>query len=213
MSARKISPAAARNVRPILAVLAAQLPRPGRVLEVASGTGQHVVAFAEAFPDCIWLPSDPSPLSRASIAAWRDGAKLGNVAAPLDLDVGAPDWTAAIAGPLDTIIAINLCHISPWAATEGLLAGASKLLAPGGLLYIYGPFAHGGRHISPSNAAFDLSLRRQDPAWGVRDVDAVAREAEGLGFALDEAVAMPANNFSLLIRRSLGGVGGQRELH
>lgn len=199
---RKFAPAAARNAEAIAAVLAERLPERGRALEIGSGTGQHVVAFAEAFPGIHWHPSDPSPVSRQSIAAWTEAAKLANVAAPADIDVRRPGWHTPWPDGFDVLYVANLIHIAPWAATLGLMAGAGALLRPGGLLAIYGCFKRDGVHISESNVAFDASLRREDPSWGVRDVAEVADAAAAEGLALDEIVAMPANNLTLVLRPS-----------
>lgn len=198
--ARQFAPAAARNAGPILEVLRAALPAAGSVLEIGSGSGQHVVAFAAALPDLRWLPSDPDPAARASIAAWSEEAGLGNVAPPQDLDL-LRDPPEAWPGPLVAVLAINLVHISPWAVTRALLDGAGRALPPGGLLYLYGPFMQAGVHTSPSNAAFDRLLRGYHPDWGVRDLDAVATRAEQAGLTLERSVAMPANNLSVLFRR------------
>jgi SAM-dependent methyltransferase len=170
------------------------------VLEVGSGTGQHVVAFAAALPGLRWLPSDPDPGARRSIAAWTLDAGLANVEPPRALDVQR-DPPAAWPGPLAAIIAINLLHISPWAVTEALLQGAGRVLEPDGLLLLYGPFTQQGRHTSASNEAFDRMLKLHDPAWGVRDLDEVAALARSAGLMLKRAVAMPANNLSAVFRR------------
>ena len=199
--ARQFAPAAERNAGPVLAVLGPHLPRTGTIVEIGSGTGQHVIAFAAAHPELTWQPSDPDPAARASIAAWTEAAPLDNVAAPLELDVTAEDWTGACDSPLQGIVCINLLHVAPWAACSGLMAGAGALLERGAPLYLYGPFRQGGRHTAPSNAQFDRYLRLCDPAWGVRDVEAVvARAADsGLDFVAEEA--MPANNLSVILRR------------
>jgi hypothetical protein len=199
--ARQYAPAAERNAGPILAVLGRHLPASGTILEVGSGTGQHVVALAAAHPKLRWQPSDPDPAARASIAAWSAAAALANVRAPLDLDVTAEDWTRALEGPLQALVCINLLHVAPWAACAGLLEGAGVLLERGAPLYLYGPFMQGGRHTAPSNARFDHYLRAYDPAWGVRDLEAVVECAAEWGFELVEAVPMPANNLSIILRR------------
>jgi len=198
---RGFAPAAERNVGPIVEVLRGALPARGRALEVASGTGQHVVAFAAAFPAVDWQPSDPDPAARASIAAWTAHAGVGNVRPPLALDVAAPDWERRLAGPFDAVLAINLIHIAPWAAALGLFRGAATLLGPGGALYLYGPYLRAEGANAPGNLAFDRSLRAQNPAWGVRDLAEVLRAAEAAGLALRETVAMPANNLSLVLER------------
>jgi SAM-dependent methyltransferase len=194
--ARRFAPAAARNREPILDVLRAHLPASGTALEIASGLGEHAVAFAAAFPKLVWQPSDPDPANRASIAAWIAAEGTPNLLPPIDLDATADIWPLATA---DAVVCINMIHIAPWAACLGLLRGAARLLAPGGLLYLYGPFKRDGMHTAPSNEAFDESLRARDPAWGVRDLGEVCQAAEG--FALAATVAMPANNLSVLFRR------------
>jgi Protein of unknown function (DUF938) len=198
--ARQYAPAAERNAGPILVVLRQYLPPAGTILEIGSGTGQHVIAFAAAHPELIWQPSDPDPAARASIAAWTAAGNLPNVRAPLDIDVTADDWTRALA-PLQGVICINLLHIAPWAACTGLMAGAGALLERGAPLYLYGPFTQGGRHTAPSNAQFDRYLRACDPAWGVRDVDAVVECAAHHGLDLMAMEPMPANNLSVVLRR------------
>ncbi len=201
---RRFAPAAQRNTEPILGVLREVLPAAGRALEIGSGSGQHAVAFAEAFPGLDWQPSDPEAQARASIAARVADAGLDNLADPLDLDVTRPDWEAALDEPCDAIVCINVLHITPWAVAEGLMRGAGRLLNPGGIVYLYGPYMRDGRHTAPSNAAFDASLRRRDPAWGVRDIGDVTRCAEPHGLALERTVDMPRDNFSLVFRRTAG---------
>jgi hypothetical protein len=203
MNERLSSPSAERNREPIAAVLRRCLPAAGAVLEIASGTGAHVAWFAAQFPGLVFQPSDPGGTQRASVAAWIAAAGLENVRPPLALDVASPDWerNPDIPSPLAAILCINMIHISPWAAALGLLRGAGELLADGGVLYLYGAYKCGGRHTAPSNAAFDASLRAQDPEWGVRDLEAVNAAADRAGFALDEVVEMPANNLSVIFRR------------
>ena len=191
------SPSTARNREPILAVLRRVLPARGVVLEIASGTGEHAVHFATALPDLTWQPSDRDPDALRSIAAHRAGAGLPNLLPPLELDVTATSWPLERA---DAIVSINMIHIAPWRAAVALMAGAGRLLAPGGVLYLYGPFKQDGRHTAPSNAEFDASLRARDPEWGVRDVGEVAELADQHGLALVEQAAMPANNLSLVFR-------------
>ena len=195
-SARQLSEAAERNKGPIFDVLRGVLPARGLVLEVASGTGQHVATLAAALHGTMFQPSEMQFAMHASIRAWSDG--LLNVRPPLAIDVCDARWGVARA---DAVLAINMIHIAPWEATLGLLDGAAALLEPGGLLYLYGPFAEAGLHTSVSNAAFDRDLRARDPAWGVRDLEAVAGEARARGFAVEAVVAMPANNRSVLLRR------------
>lgn len=194
------SPAVARNTQPILDVLKAHLPAEGRVLEIASGSGEHAVAFARALPRTTWTPSDPSAEAHASITAWAAEADLPNLKPALTLDAADPDgWP-----PLDVqvVVCINMIHISPWSATEGLMTGAGRVLPdPGGLLVLYGPFREVDVQLAPSNAAFDDSLKSRDPAWGLRDRDAVVAEALKHGLHLTRRVEMPANNLMLLFRK------------
>lgn len=199
MDARRFAPATARNREPILAVLERTVPPGARVLEIAAGSGEHACFFAERLPVAEWQPTDPDAESRASIDAWRAHSGAARVAPALELDVTARVWPVSRA---DFVLCVNMIHISPWEATFGLLSGSAKLLPTGGVLVLYGPYRRFGAHTASSNADFDASLRARDPRWGVRDLEAVAAEAERAGFALDEVVAMPANNFSVVFRRS-----------
>lgn len=193
------SPAVARNTGPILEVLKAHMPGRGRVLEIAAGSGEHAVAFAGALPALDWTPSDPSADARASIAAWAGAANLSNLRPPLALDVLDPEtWPV---GTLQAVVCINMIHISPWAATEGLMSLAGSRLATGGLLVLYGPYREAEVPLAVSNAAFDESLKSRDPAWGLRDRDAVAAVGKAAGLALTRRIEMPANNLMLLFRR------------
>jgi SAM-dependent methyltransferase len=193
------SPAAARNREPILRVLAAHLPARGRVLEIAAGSGEHAVAFAGTLPGLEWTPSDPSAEARASIAAWAGAAGLPNLRAPLALDMlDEATWPE---GPFGALVCINMIHISPWAATEGLMRLAGRALPVGGLLATYGPYREADVSLAPSNAAFNESLKARNPAWGLRDRDEVAAAAKAEGLALTLRVEMPANNLMLLFRR------------
>lgn len=194
------SPSTARNREPILAVLRRALAERGRVLEIASGTGEHAVFVAKAMPGLTWQPSDPDPVSRASIAAWIAHEGLSNVLPPLEIDARAEDW--GVAGPFDAVVAINMIHIAPWDAALGLLRGAGRLLREGGVLFLYGPYKRAGRHTAPSNEAFDGWLKQRDPAFGVRELADVRSAALANGLRLDEIVEMPANNFSLVFARS-----------
>ncbi|TDY22709.1 uncharacterized protein DUF938 [Paraburkholderia sp. BL6665CI2N2] len=195
---RQHSPSAERNREPILAVLRAVLPANGRVLEIASGTGQHAIWFARAMPGLDWQPSDADADARASIGAWVAHEGLTNVRAPLALDVRQPDWGV---DTLDAVVCINMIHISPWSAAQALFAGAGRRLVDGGVLYLYGPYKRGGAHTSPSNDAFDQQLRGRDPEWGVRDMEEVVALGASVGLVCDEPIAMPANNFSLVFRK------------
>ena len=196
--AAQLSPAVARNRDPILSVLRRHLPAQGTVLEIAAGTGEHAAYFAPHFPHLTWQPTDVDADALASIEAHRAAAKAPNLRAPIALDVMAPAWPIERA---DAVLSINMIHISPWTAAQGLMTGAAKLLAAGGVLYLYGPFKENGAHTAPSNAAFDASLRARDPDWGVRDTGDVRDLADGHGFDFIERVAMPANNLSLVFRR------------
>ena len=196
--ARQFSPSAARNCVPIREVLTCVLPKKGIVLEIGSGTGEHVVCFAKALPRLVWLPSDPDEASRASIEAWMTSEGLGNVRAPVAIDVREEVWGVEDDAPFDAMISLNMIHIAPWEAALGLLAGGARLLRPDGVLFFYGPFMLGGTHTAASNAAFDADLKRRDPRWGVRDVDDLVGEAATHGLELREVVEMPANNLSLV---------------
>ncbi len=198
VEAKKVAPAAARNRDAILAVLQGALPAQGTILEIASGSGEHIVHFAQSLPHLHWQPSDPAPAALASIAAWSAEAALANVASPVMLDVISPDWPFARA---DAILCINMIHIAPWAATLGLMAGAGRLLAPGAPLYLYGPFKEDDIPLASSNAEFDASLKARDPHWGLRHVNDVAAVAAKHGLALRKRLAMPANNVSLIFYR------------
>ena len=198
VSGAQTAPAVARNRDPILAVLRRVLPAQGTVLEIASGTGEHAVHFAGALPGMTWQPTDPDMVALRSIAAWRETARLPNLLAPLVLDVTSAVWPVQRA---DAMVCINMIHISPWRAAEALMAGAARLLAPGGVLFLYGPYKEGGAHTAPSNEAFDASLRARNPEWGVRDLDDVKALAEREGVDFVERVAMPANNLSVVFRR------------
>lgn len=195
---RLYSSAAARNRGPILDVLRAVLPAAGLVLEIASGSGEHVIHFATHLPRLKFLPSDPDAATRESIAAWIKAAGAANVLAPVALDAASTPWPVAKAA---AIVCINMIHISPWAATEGLFAGARRILPAGAPLYLYGPYKRGGAHTAASNVAFDESLRRWNAAWGVRDLEDVAACAAENGFGELQVIEMPANNLSVLFRR------------
>ncbi|MEP7222437.1 MAG: DUF938 domain-containing protein [Novosphingobium sp.] len=196
---RQQAPAAQRNRDPILAVLQSVLADARLVLELASGTGEHAVHFARNLPGLIWQPSDPSPAARASIAAWAASEGLGNVLPPLDLDAASERWPLAGAA---AIVCINMIHISPWESTLGLMRGAGRVLPAGAPLVLYGPYKRAGHPLEPSNADFDASLRSRDPRWGLRDLDAVVAVAAEQGLALDRVIEMPANNLSVIFRKS-----------
>jgi SAM-dependent methyltransferase len=198
LNLRQHAPSAERNREPILAVLERVLPATGTVLEIASGTGQHAIHFAAALPDLVWQPSDLDGEARASIAAWTAHSGLTNVRPPLAIDVRDASWGIEAAA---AIVCINMIHISPWASAQGLIGGAGRLLGPGGVLFLYGPYRRGGAHTAPTNAAFDDQLQSRNPAWGVRNMEDVVALAEAAGFDADEPIAMPANNFSLVFRK------------
>ena len=194
----KLSLASAdRNKGPILEVLKRVIPPNARILEIASGTGQHAVFFADNLSGITWQPSDPDEERRASTRAWRDEAGLENILDPIDIDVIDSIWNI---GAFDVIYNSNLIHISPWECCLGLLAGARRHVRPDGLLIIYGPFRIGGEHTAPGNRAFDVDLRARDPRWGVRDLEAVRDAADG--FTFEERVEMPANNQTLVFRKT-----------
>lgn len=197
------APATLRNRAPIAAVLTRWLPAAGTVLEIASGTGEHALHFAAAFPGLVWQPSDPDAAHRRSIEAYRRADGTANLRPPLDIDVTAAEWPlpGPVEAPAEAVVCCNMIHIAPWAAAEGLIAGAARHVKPGGGLFLYGPFRRDGRHTAPSNAAFDAGLRAQDPAWGVRDLEAVAALAAAAGFAPPLVEAMPANNLALWFSR------------
>jgi len=195
----KTSPSTARNRDPIFSVLKPRLPETGVVLEVAAGAGEHAVHNAAAVPHLRWQPTDPDPGALASIAAWREHAGLPNLLPPLMLDASRPEtWPVERA---DVIVNINMIHISPWAAAQGLMAGAGRLLPSGGMLFLYGPYIESGVETAPSNLAFDLDLKRRNPAWGLRNLDDVTALATRHGLRLSERIAMPANNLSLIFVR------------
>ena len=196
--ARRSAPAALRNREPIAEVLADWLPERGLVLEVASGTGEHAAFFAERFPNLEWQPSDLHPDALASIRAWLAEARLPNLREPIVIDAAAPDWPTDRA---DALLNINMVHISPWTSALGLIAGAARLLAPGGPLVIYGPWLKADIPAAPSNLEFDADLRARDPEWGLRRVEDFAKAAASAGLELAETRTMPANNLMLLLRR------------
>jgi cyclopropane fatty-acyl-phospholipid synthase-like methyltransferase len=196
--ARLYAAAALRNREPILALLRGCLPATGTVLEIASGTGEHVVHFARHLPDLTFQPTDPDENARRSIGGWIAESGLGNVRPPMAFDAAATPWPIA---SVDAIICINMIHISPWQATLGLLAGAAAALPAGGPLYLYGPYRRRGIATAPSNEAFDDSLRSRDPAWGLRLLEEVVAQANDRGLALDRVVEMPANNLSVVFRK------------
>jgi len=193
------SPSSSRNRGPILAELGARLPGKGLVLEIASGAGEHAMWAAEQFPNLTWQPTDRDPVALKSIDAWRLTSGLENLKKPIRLDAADPaTW---LVGKADAVVCINMVHISPWAATEGLMRGAGQVLPVGGMLFVYGPFTLQGEHIAPSNEAFDADLKARNPEWGVRDVNQLRAAAHPHKLELTEIIRMPANNFSLVFRK------------
>jgi hypothetical protein len=196
-----------RNHEPIWSAIGGFLEaRTGDVLELGSGTGQHVTAFARRSPHLTWWPSDIYDSHMASIAAWRAHEGLASVQPPQRIDLGSSDWTwqrdGRTGGPLAAMICINVLHISPWAVSENLIGGGARYLADDGRLFVYGPFMRDGQHTAPSNAEFDAHLREANPAWGVRDVGDLSALAQTAGLALAEIVPMPANNLVLAFGRA-----------
>ena len=196
---RRSAPAALRNRDPIAKVLRDWLPASGLVLEIASGTGEHAVYFAQTFPSLEWQPSDIHAAALGSIGAWRDQANLPNLREPIVIDAAAPDWPIDCA---DAVLSINMVHISAWTSALGLIDGASRLLPEHGPLILYGPWLKDDLSTAASNLAFDADLKARDPEWGLRRVEDFAIAARQKGLALEDTRAMPANNLMLLLRRS-----------
>lgn len=196
------SPSAARNRDAILEVFLAHMPRAGAALEIASGSGEHGAYIAARLSGLIWLPGDPDETCRASIAAWTAHAGLQNMRPPHAIDVTEEDWTKTVAEPVSAVVSINMIHIAPFDAAKGLIAGAGELVQEGGKLFLYGPFSRDGEHVAPSNAAFDETLKSRDPRWGVRDLERdILPLTEKAGLRFETAIAMPANNFSVIFVR------------
>lgn len=196
---KRHAPATARNSEPIAAVLEAELPASGTVLEIASGSGEHAVFFARRFPNLLWQPSDLDLDALASIAAWREEGNATNLLPPVQLDASSARWPLE---RVDALICVDMVHISPWEATEGLLAGAAATLPPGAPLIIYGPFLEKEVETAESNIAFDASLKARNPAWGLRDRSELDLLAERAGFTRSARHDMPANNLTLVYRRN-----------
>lgn len=195
---RLVVSSAERNRDPILRVLEQVLPVTGLVLEIASGTGQHVVHFARALTSLTWQPTDIDALCRRSISAWLATENLNNIHDPLDLDVLEFPWR--VPAP-DAVICINLIHIAPWPVTTALFAGARLVLRDAGMVYLYGPYMVNHCHTAPSNETFDRALRAEDPEWGIRDLEDVNAVATEQGFELLQTIKMPANNLSVLFKK------------
>ncbi|MFP4133228.1 MAG: DUF938 domain-containing protein [Halothece sp.] len=198
MKEKQFAPATERNRDPILEVLQQVLPPTGTVLEIASGTGEHAVYFAPRLQPRFWLPSEPNPILRESILAWKEEYPCDYLYPPLAIDVQANKPWLLENQEISAIVCINLIHIAPWQACEGLMQGAGRLLPQGGVLYLYGPFKWEGVHTAESNARFDLSLQQQNPQWGVRDLEAVVSLAQVHQLELQNVIPMPANNFSVV---------------
>jgi hypothetical protein len=198
----RTSPATARNRDPILEVLRPRLPAAGLVLEIASGAGEHAVHMARALAHLQWQPTDRAPDALESIAAWREAANLPNLLEPLALDAADPG--AWLVNQAEAVVCINMIHISPWSATQGLMTGAGRILPAEGVLYLYGPFREAGQPMAGSNEAFDADLKARNPAWGLRAKDDVVALARENGLELTERIEMPANNLSLAFRKTVG---------
>jgi SAM-dependent methyltransferase len=205
---RRDAPAFHRNIEPLLTALASRLPsQPGHVLEVGSGTGQHVVRFAEAFPSLTFWPTDVTHENIASTAAWMSAARSTNIAPPVLLEADQPDWHLGHSGrppaTVNVIFSANVIHITPWSVAAGLFAGAARHLDHTGTLILYGPFKRHGQQTAPSNESFDQWLKTSDERWGVRDLDGeIADIAAANGLEMREAHAMPANNLLVSFTRS-----------
>ena len=195
---KRHAPATGRNSAPIADVLRRELPEEGLVLEIASGTGEHAVFFAREFPQITWQPTDREASELASIAAWTEDAGVGNIAEPVVLDASAHDWPVIRA---DAIVCINMVHISPWEATEGLMRGAGRLLDSGAPLVLYGPYREAGVETAPSNEQFELWLKDRDPRFGLRNIEDVDALAARHGLARTARHEMPANNLTLVYRK------------
>ena len=196
------APAAARNSAPLLAVLAEILPQRGLFLEIESVSGEHAAYFATRLPGRSWQPSDPDPTRRASIAAYAKDARAAvqgtDILTPLAIDASASGWPLRRA---DAVLSVNMIHIAPWAAAQGLLDGAARILPTDGPLILYGPMKIDGAHTAPSNAEFDKQLRANNPEWGVRDLDVLDSAAFASSLERTELIPMPANNYVVVYRR------------
>ncbi len=197
-ASKRYAPATQRNRDAIAAVLRTALPSSGTVLEIASGSGEHVVHFAREFAGLTWVPSDPDAEARGSVLAWTREALLANIGAPLALDASVDEWPIM---SVDAIVCINMVHISPWESTLGLMRGAAKVLPASGVLYLYGPYRREGVTTAPSNEAFDASLRSRDARWGLRSLEEVSVLANASGLQFESVTEMPANNVSVVFRK------------
>jgi hypothetical protein len=199
---RLYASATERNRQPILNVLKQILPSTGNILEIASGTGEHAYFFAPQFTDLQWFPSDPDPQNRLSIDSWRSYCPTDNLAEAADVDVQHPQWEIAFKdSAIAAILAINLIHIAPWSACQGLIRGAGELLLSGGRLYLYGPYKEQNQPLVPSNQAFDQFLKVRNPAWGLRYLENVITLAETQNLRLEAVIQMPANNLSVIFQK------------
>lgn len=197
---KRRAPAVERNREPLLEVLRRVVPERGLFLEVASGTGEHCIFFATHLPGLLFQPSDIGNEQLESIEAWREEANLPNVRPARRLDVlSSEPWHDA---PLDVVFCANMIHIAPPPALVGLVQGAARHLASGGLLVTYGPYRMGGKHTAPSNERFEEWLRAQDPSFGVRDLEELTARAAEVGLLLEETIPMPANNFTAVFRKA-----------
>jgi hypothetical protein len=204
--ARQYAPATLRNREAILETLLQNLPPAGNILEISSGTGEHAVYFAPHLQPRQWIPTDPNPIAISSITAWQQHYPSPNLSAPFAIDVTTPDWDEQVQSQnlkydIHAIVNINMIHIAPWTACLGLMSGANKILPIGGILYLYGSYKQNGKHTSPSNADFDASLRDQNPAWGVRDLEEVIAVAAVQNLVLHKVQPMPANNLSVFFQK------------
>lgn len=208
ITARQHAPATERNRQPILDVLQQVLPSSGIVLEVSSGTGEHITFFAPRLKHLQWLPSEPQAIARQSVQSWAKERPSKNlILPPLNLDVSVQPWPvetasfkAQLAEPITAVVNINMIHISPWEMCTHLIAGAERILPEGGVLYLYGPYKREGRQTAPSNEAFDMMLRDRDSSWGIRDLEAVVAIAQAHNLNLIDVIAMPAHNFSVVFQ-------------
>lgn len=202
MDDRQYAPATQRNRQGILKILSEVLPPGSTVLEIASGTGEHATFFASQLESCHWIPSDVNAQARKSIIAWQNACPVENLELPLLIDVIQDNWHQEVQPrQINAIVNINMIHIAPWQAWLGLIDGASKLLPEAGMLYLYGPFKQSGEHTAPSNESFDRSLRDRNPLWGVRDLEEIIATAAARNLTLQQVIAMPANNLSVIFNR------------
>ena len=200
---RRHAPATSRNRAPILKVLREHLPQLGTILEIASGTGEHISYFARAMPHLNWQPTDIDTGAILSTAAYCKDASLANLALPKRLDVMSSNWPyTQLAG----VLCINMIHIAPWSCSAGLISGAAQVLEGNGPLVLYGPFKRNGIHTAPTNETFDRMLQSKNPEWGVRDIEAVEAIARDAGFDESTAIEMPSNNCCLILRRDIYGL-------